>query len=149
MKLIALAVAIAFWGSSCRHIGFQDRPVEVDRDTVIAVDGVRYEELFVGKGSIAGVGDEVLIDYTVWLDDAAKSRVDSTLDRGVPVRVTIGQAFVDGLNTGLMTIQPTGRRKIFVPAHQAYGAKGVEGAVPPNADLVFEVHAIEVKPRGP
>ncbi|MDZ4771609.1 MAG: FKBP-type peptidyl-prolyl cis-trans isomerase [Planctomycetota bacterium] len=149
MRLIALVVVLTLGVSSCRHIGFQARPVEVDRDTVVAVDGVRYEELFVGKGSIAGVGDEVLIDYTVWLDDAAKSRVDSTLDRGVPVRVTIGQAFVGGLNTGLMTIQPTGRRKIFVPARQAYGAKGVEGVVPPNADLVFEVHAIEVKPRVP
>jgi FKBP-type peptidyl-prolyl cis-trans isomerase len=108
-----------------------------------------FEDLFVGKGSIAGPGDEVLIDYTVWLDDAEKTRVDSTLDRGVPVKVKIGSAFIDGLNTGLASIQPNGRRKIFVPARQAYGEKGVEGAIPPNSNLVFEVNAIEVKPHAP
>ncbi|MBL8859928.1 MAG: FKBP-type peptidyl-prolyl cis-trans isomerase [Planctomycetes bacterium] len=151
MKPTALlaVVALTLLTQSCRQLGFQDRPVPVDRDEVVTQDGVRYEEIYVGKGTIAGKGDEVLLDYTVWLADKAGTRVDSTLDRGVPVRVRIGDAFIDGLNTGLMSIQPTGRRRITVPARQAYGATGVEGMIPPNADLVFEVHAIEVKPRTP
>lgn len=142
-------LALALSTQSCRQFGFQDRPVPVDRDEVVTQDGVRYEEIYVGQGTIAGKGDEVLLDYTVWLTDAAGTRVDSTLDRGVPVRVRIGEAFIDGLNSGLMSIQPTGRRRIQVPARQAYGSRGVEGMIPPDADLVIEVHAIEVKPRTP
>lgn len=149
MRRAALLALLAFASSGCRHFGFQDHPVRVDRDEVVTEDGVRYEELFVGQGPIAGQGDDVLIDYTVWLDDDSASRIDSTLDRGVPVRVTIGSAFVTGLDTGLMSIRPNGRRRIHVPARAAYGAEGVEDLVPPNANLVFEVHALEVHPRAP
>ena len=151
MKRLALLAVLAATLTTlgCRQFGFQDRPAPIDRDEVVTQDGVRYEDIYVGKGTIAGKGDEVLLDYTVWLADAAQTRLDSTLDRGVPVRVRIGEAFIDGLNTGLMSIQPTGRRRISVPARQAYGKKGVEGMVPPDADLVFEVHAIEVKPHTP
>lgn len=149
MKRAALVLGIALWASGCRHFGFHDHPVAVDRDTVVTEDGVHYEDLFVGQGAIAGGGDEVLLDYTVWTDDDSRERIDSTLDRGVPVRVRIGSAFVDGLNSGLMSIRPGGRRRVHVPARQAYGARGVEGLVPPDADLVFEVHAIEVRPSTP
>lgn len=145
MKRVLLVLGLALAGCSCRHVGFDARPVEVKHPTVVVEDGVKYEDLSIGTGAVARAGDEVLIDYTVWLADGAQTRVDSTLDRGVPVRVKIGAAFVDGLNSGLMSIQKDGRRKIFVPARQAYGEVGVEGAIPPNADLEFEVHAIEVK----
>ena len=149
MRLPALVLVLAFVAGGCRHFGFHDRPVEVDRNTVVVQDGVTYEELFVGQGTPAGAEDTVLIDYTVWLADGTETRVDSTLDRGVPVNVKLGSAFVDGLNSGLMSIRANGRRKVFVPAQQAYGAKGVEGAIPPDADLVFEIHALEVHPHAP
>lgn len=147
MMRIVLVLGIALTSGGCRHVGFDARPVEIKYDTVVVPDGVKYEDLFVGKGPVAGTGDEVLLDYTVWLADGAQTRVDSTLDRGVPVRVKLGEAFIDGLDSGLMSIQPNGRRKIFVPARQAYGAMGVEGAIPANADLQFEVHVLEVTPQ--
>jgi peptidylprolyl isomerase len=149
MSRVTLLVALVAVATGCRHFGLSDRAVEVERDTIVAQDGVKYEDLFVGQGAPAGKEDMVLIDYTVWLADGEKTRVDSTLDRGVPVNVKLGSAFVDGLNSGLMSIRAQGRRKVWVPAGQAYGAKGVEGVIPPNADLVFEVHAIEVTPHTP
>jgi FKBP-type peptidyl-prolyl cis-trans isomerase len=149
MRPTALVLVLAFAAGGCRHFGFQDRAVEVDRNTIAAADGVTYEELFIGQGKPAGPADSVLIDYTVWLADGTETRVDSTLDRGVPVLVTLGSAFVDGLNSGLANIRANGRRKVFVPAQQAYGSKGVEGAIPPDMDLVFEVHALEVHPHAP
>lgn len=147
---IAHAVAltlVSLFGGACRQIGFQDRPVPIDRDEVVTTTGVRYEDLFQGHGPTAGPGDDVLLDYTVWIDDAAHTRVDSTLDRGVPMKVKLGEAFVEGLNFGLVSIQPNGRRRIHVPAHLAYGAQGVEDLIPPDSNLVFEVHALEVRPR--
>lgn len=149
MSRAALVAALALACSGCRHFGFQDHPVPIDRDEIVAPDGVRYEELFVGRGAIAAQGDVVLLDYTVWLADGSDTRVDSTLDRGVPVRVTIGSAFVDGLDSGLIGVQPNGRRRIHVPSRQAYGSKGVPDMVPPDADLVFDVHVLEVHPHAP
>jgi peptidylprolyl isomerase len=146
-RTLACALALVpLIGSACRQIGFQDRPVPIDHDEVVTTTGVRYEDLFQGQGATVGQGDDVLLDYTVWLDDAAQTRVDSTLDRGVPMHVKVGQAFIEGLNFGLLSMQPNGRRRIHVPAHLAYGARGVEGMIPPNSNLVFEVHAIEVHP---
>lgn len=144
---VAALAVVAFATSACRHIGFQDRPVRLDHDEVVTTTGVRYEDLFKGQGPAAGPADEVLLDYTVWIDDESHERVDSTLDRGVPVPVVLGQAFIAGLDVGLMSIQATGRRRVHVPAHLAYGAAGVPGMIPPNANLVFEVLALEVRPR--
>lgn len=141
------ALIAALTCAACRQIGFQDRPVRVDRDEVVTVSGVRYEDLFAGKGPHAGPGDTLLLDYTVWTDDAARAMVDSTIERGVPVEMKIGEAIVEGLNDGLMSLRTDGRRRIHVPARQAYGEKGIEGLVPPNTDLVFEVHVIEIRPR--
>lgn len=131
--------------ASCRQLGFQDRPIAVQRDEVVASSGVRYEDLYLGKGKPAGPGDTLTLDYTVWLKDG--KRVDSTLDRGVPQPVKIGDAFLEGLNEGLTSMRIDGRRRIEIPAKLAYGAKGVEGMIPPNSDLIFEVHVIEIQAR--
>jgi FKBP-type peptidyl-prolyl cis-trans isomerase FkpA len=137
-------VLLALCGA-CRHVGFQQRPAEVDRRTIETAGGVTYEELRLGNGVAAGIGDQILLDYTLWLEDGR--RVDSTLDRGVPVPVTVGEAFVRGLDDGLVGLRAEGRRRIRVPPGLGYGHEGVPGLVPPDALLVFEVHAIEIRPR--
>lgn len=147
-RVLALAIGLAAL-AACRQIGFQDHPVHIDRDEVVTASGVRYSDVFRGKGPVAGPGDEVLLDYTAWTDDDARTSIDSTVDRGVPVVMKIGEAPVEGLNDGLMSMQADGRRVVHVPAKLAYGESGVEGLVPPNTNLVFEVHVIEVRPRKP
>jgi FKBP-type peptidyl-prolyl cis-trans isomerase len=141
---VPLALVLAAFFSSCRQIGLQDRPVDIAREEVTTASGVHYSDTFVGNGPAANLGDEVVIDYTVWLDDG--TRIDSTSDRGVPVTVQLGAAFVPGLDEGLLHMRPDGRRRIRVPAELAYGEKGVENLVPPDSDLVFDVHVLEVHP---
>ncbi len=141
ITLLALALACA----SCRSFDPARRTMHVDNPAVRTTTGVMYEELMRGQGAPAEPGDEVLLDYVVSLEDG--TRVDSTLDRGVPVPVLLGEAFVRGLDDGLAGICAEGRRRITVPPELAYGAEGVPGLVPPNATLVFEVHAVEVHPR--
>jgi FKBP-type peptidyl-prolyl cis-trans isomerase len=140
LALLACAALLA----GCKHFDLQQRPAPVDRDEIRTTRGVTYKDLFRGQSACAGIGDEVLLDYTLFLQDG--TRVDSTLDRGVPVRVVIGDAFVRGLDDGLFGICPGGRRRITVPPDLGYGEQGVPGLVPPHATLVFEVHAIEVHP---
>jgi len=143
LRALPLLAISALGLGSCKQFGFQDHSVPVQRDEVVATSGVRYEDLYLGKGKPAGPGETLMLDYTVWLKDG--TRVDSTLDRGVPQPVKIGDAFIEGLNEGLASMRADGRRRIEVPAKLAYGAKGVEGLIPPNSDLVFEVHVIEIR----
>lgn len=142
---VALAVipALVLLGG-CRHLGLQPHPLQISHQEVTTDSGVRWEDTFRGKGPAAQSGDELLIDYTLWLEDG--HRVDSTLDRGVPIAVKLGATFVPGLTDGLIGIQADGQRRIVVPPKLGYGDKGVEGLIPPGATLVFEVHAIEIHP---
>lgn len=140
MRLAALLLLLPT--AACAQIGLQARPVPMNHREVRLSSGVTYEELFLGRGVAASRGDALEIDYTLWLADG--TRVDSTLDRGVPLRMTIGEAPVRGLDEGLVGMQAGGRRKITVPPELGYGKEGVEDLIPPDATLVFEVHVITV-----
>lgn len=142
----AIVLGCVFAGSGCRSFSPERRTVQVESPAVRTSTGVLYEELMQGQGPAAATGDEILLDYVLSLDDG--TRVDSTLDRGVPVRVVLGkESIVRGLDDGLAGICAAGRRRITVPPELGYGDSGVEGLVPPNATLVFEVHAVEVRPN--
>ena len=138
-----IGIACAPWIAACAQIGLQHRPVPMSHREVTTSSGVTFEDEFLGSGPAAMMGDELRLDYTLWLEDG--TRIDSTLDRGVPEPMRIGQAPVKGLNDGLVGMQPEGRRRIVVPPELGYGARGVEGMIPPNAKLVFEVHVLEVR----
>ena len=140
---LALA-ALACLLPACRQIGLRPRPVEVERGQSAHPSGLRLEDLFVGQGPAASERDEVTFDYTAWLEDG--TRVDSTLDRGVPLTVVLAEAPLPGLVEGIAGMRPQGRRRLLVPPALAYGAAGVEDLVPPDATLVFEVHLLDVVP---
>lgn len=142
---IAVLLALAGIGAGCRSLDAERRASHYEAPAVRTTSGVLYEELMRGEGAPAEMGDEVLIDYVVSLEDG--TRVDSTLDRGVPVPVVLGEAFVRGLDDGLVGMRAAGRRRITVPPELAYGDAGVPDLVPPGASLVIEVHAVEVRPR--
>lgn len=140
MKLGVLALFVLF--PACAQIGLQARPVPMNHRQVRLSSGVIYEDLFVGSGVAATHGDVLEIDYTLWL--AGETRIDSTLDRGVPEKVRIGEAVVKGLDDGLVGMQLGGRRRITVPPELGYGRAGLEDLIPPDATLVFEVHVVGV-----
>ena len=129
-------------GGSCADLPISSTPKHVDRGEVTTTSGVRYEDTFLGIGPAATVGDEVMFEYTVWLESGV--RVDSTADRGYPVKVVLGSAQLKGWNDGLLGIQTQGDRRLIVPPELAYGAEGLPGMIPPNSVLIFEVHALAV-----
>ena len=139
-SLLLAALVLA----GCKHFGLDDRPVPVQHASASTTSGLVYEELFVGKGPEARIGDDVTFEYTVWLQDG--KQVDSTRDRGVPVTVRLGSAPLKAWDEGLVGIRAQGRRRLVVPPALAYGEKGVEGMVPPNATLIIEVAALEIRP---
>lgn len=143
MRLAALAVLV-LGCSGCKHMSFDTYPAEVARPESDTAGGVHWHDLFLGEGPAAGLGDLVVFDYTIWLVDG--TRVDSTLDRGVPLESALGSLPLEGLNQGLVGMRPGGRRRLHIPSELAYGSKGVPDLVPPDSALDCETHMLEVRP---
>jgi FKBP-type peptidyl-prolyl cis-trans isomerase len=50
-----------------------------------------------------------------------------------------------GWNDGIVGMQPGGRRLLFLPPVLAYGAKGVQGIVPPDASLILIIELLDLE----
>ena len=51
---------------------------------------------------------------------------------------------VDGFTEALLVMNQGGRYRFRLPPRLAYGARGVPGVVPPNAELVFTLTLVRV-----
>jgi FKBP-type peptidyl-prolyl cis-trans isomerase FkpA len=110
----------------------------------ITDSGLKYEELVAGAGTEATAGQRVVVHYTGWLTSGAK--FDSSVDRGDPFDFVLGRGeVIRGWDEGVAGMKVGGRRKLTIPPHLGYGARGAGGVIPPNATLVFEVELLEVR----
>lgn len=97
---------------------------------------IYYEIVEEGKGPLLQPGEKVKIHYRgYFLDDR---QFDSSYLRGKPLDFNIGE-MISGWNIGLTRFKSGGKGKIFIPSRFGYGSKGLEGFVPPNTPLIFEV----------
>ena len=70
---------------------------------------------------------------------------DSSEGRG-PTPMIAGQV-IPGFSEALLKMQKGGRYKLKIPGRLAYGATPPPGSpLPPNADLEFDVHVLQVAP---
>ena len=107
--------------------------------------GLSYRELKKGEGATPQVGQTVIVHYTGWLKQNDQ-KFDSSVDRGEPFHFTLGKGqVIPGWDEGVGTMKIGGKRQLIIPSDLAYGAKGVPGAIPPNATLVFDVELLGVK----
>ena len=92
----------------------------------------------------AKVGDELTIDYEgrVASNDF---KFDSTFDSEIPLVFVLGETGIEGWTQGLAGICAGQSIKLEIPSTLAYGPEGA-GVIPPDADLVFEITLISVKP---
>jgi FKBP-type peptidyl-prolyl cis-trans isomerase FkpA len=105
--------------------------------------GLQIEELRVGNGDEAMPGQFVSVHYTGWLTDGNK--FDSSKDRDEPFEFSLGQRMViAGWDEGVQGMRVGGVRKLTIPPHLGYGARGAGGVIPPNATLVFEVELLDI-----
>jgi peptidylprolyl isomerase len=111
---------------------------------VTTASGLKYIDIVEGSGESPRAGQSVTVHYTGTLEDGTK--FDSSLDRGQPFTFQIGVGrVIKGWDEGVMNMKVGGKRKLIIPAHLGYGARGAGGVIPPNATLLFDVELISVK----
>ncbi|MBY0502192.1 MAG: FKBP-type peptidyl-prolyl cis-trans isomerase [Alphaproteobacteria bacterium] len=120
--------------------------VHADADQITQTpSGLSYKDTKVGEGVSPQNGQTVVVHYTGWLQQNDQ-KFDSSVDRGEPFRFHIAKGeVIPGWDEGVATMKVGGKRQLIIPADLAYGAKGVPGAIPPNATLVFDVELLGVE----
>lgn len=112
-------------------------------DAVTTTSGLKYVDDVVGSGASPERGKRVKVHYTGRLTDGKK--FDSSVDRGQPFEFTIGVGqVIRGWDEGVMSMKVGGKRQLIIPAGLGYGARGAPPAIPPNAELVFDVELLGV-----
>ena len=101
------------------------------------------EDSVIGTGAEAKPGQSVSVHYTGMFPDGKK--FDSSVDRGDPFVFNLGAGqVIQGWDVGVQGMKVGGKRRLTVPPHMGYGARGAGGVIPPNATLVFEVELLGV-----
>ncbi|KAK5628487.1 hypothetical protein RRF57_004202 [Xylaria bambusicola] len=131
--------------------------------------GVTKTTLQEGNGATPTAGQTVTIEYTGWLKDASKpdnkgDKFDSSVGRGDFVtRIGVGQVIrgrvmrygrvIDvllifgwsGWDEGVTQMKVGEKATLDITSDYGYGARGFTGHIPPNADLIFDVHLKKVQ----
>jgi FKBP-type peptidyl-prolyl cis-trans isomerase len=105
---------------------------------------LQIEELRPGTGAEAKPGQSVSVHYTGTLTDGKK--FDSSHDRREPFTFKLGAGqVIQGWDQGVAGMKVGGLRKLTIPPHLGYGARGFPPVIPPNATLVFEVELLSAR----
>jgi FKBP-type peptidyl-prolyl cis-trans isomerase FkpA len=125
--LIAAGVGLAWWGAS----NVRSKTVQV-------------ETIKAGSGPNIKLEDGVLIEYEGRLEDGTV--FDSSEGRG-PTPMIAGQV-IPGFAEALTMMQKGGRYRINIPSALGYGDTQPPGSqIPPNSNLEFDVHVVQVVPN--
>jgi peptidylprolyl isomerase len=122
-----------------------EAPTQVEEASYVTTDtGLKYYDLKEGSGNTPQARQIVVVHYTGWLEDG--KMFDSSLSRGQPFEFPIGAGqVIPGWDEGVASMKVGGKRQLVIPSELAYRERGVEGAIPPNATLIFEVELLDIK----
>lgn len=117
-------------------------PLKVGEERELGSFGLKKKLLKSGHGwETPELGDEVTVHYVGTLLDGTK--FDSTRDRGEPLNITLGHGqVVTGLDQGIITMKMGETSMFTLPPELGYGAAGLNGVVPPNSVVQFEVQLV-------
>ena len=100
------------------------------------------EDITVGDGPEAQPGQYVKVHY-VGVSHSSGVQFDASWDRGEPFDFPLGGGqVIAGWDQGVAGMKVGGRRKLTIPPHLGYGARGAGGVIKPNETLIFVVDLI-------
>ena len=128
--------------STPKEATLEGKPLE-NFTPVDKVDALEKIDIVVGTGEEVKPGDTVTAHYTGAV--AATGIVfQSSHDMGRPIPFGLNQV-IKGWTDGVPGMKVGGKRRLVIPADQAYGANPPQGAgIPANAPLVFDIEITKV-----
>lgn len=106
------------------------------------------EELAPGDNTTFPARGDTLVMHYVGKLAADGSVFDSSRDRGQPFQFTIGVGqVIKGWDEGVMRMSKGQKAILNIPSAKGYGRSGAGAAIPPNADLIFEVELLDILKR--
>jgi len=127
---------------------------------------LRYQDLKIGTGADAEPNKTYKVHYSGWLA-ADGHKFDSSYDHKTPIMdkegkpeldadgkpkmgdpqpISFPQGFgrvIPGFDQGFTGMKVGGKRRLFIPWQLAYGVRGRPGAIPPKADLIFDIELVD------
>jgi FKBP-type peptidyl-prolyl cis-trans isomerase len=103
---------------------------------------ITTQEITVGTGATAALGDVVTVHYILRLDDG--TFIESSYDRGQPIQFQLGVgATIPGFEQGILGMRVGGKRRVDVPPRLGYGSQP-NGQIPGNSTLRFEIELVSI-----
>ncbi|KAH0426699.1 FKBP-type peptidyl-prolyl cis-trans isomerase [Colletotrichum camelliae] len=122
--------------------GSAEKAKQAGKVGVKVVQGVTIDDRKVGSGRAVKNGDTVGVRYIGKLDDG---KVFDANKKGKPFSFKAGKGqVIKGWDVGILGMTIGGERRLTIPAHLAYGSKGLPG-IPANSTLTFDVKLLEIK----
>ena len=88
-------------------------------------------------------GQQLEMHYDGTLEDGTV--FDSSRRKGRPFKFVIGVGqVIQGWDEGVMTMSLGEKAKLTITGDMAYGPAGIDGIIPPNATLIFEVELLKL-----
>ncbi|WP_288819358.1 FKBP-type peptidyl-prolyl cis-trans isomerase [uncultured Micrococcus sp.] len=102
------------------------------------------EDLIPGTGAEVVPGSTVQVHY-VGVSWSTGEEFDASWNRGAPLPLTVGVGqVIAGWDQGLLGMKEGGRRRLEIPPHLGYGARGAGSAIGPNETLIFVCDLVSV-----
>jgi len=110
---------------------------------VVTETGLQYKVITAGDGGYKPtIDDEVKVHYSARFVDGTE--FDSTHSRNEPYSVKAKQ-LIDGWAEALQLMSEGAKWELTIPAHLAYGERGSDPYIGPNAVLIFEVELLDIE----
>ena len=122
----------------------------MDKPDVGPIEGeppaeLQVEDLVVGDGPEAKPGQLVSVHY-VGVAHSSGKEFDASYNRGDAFDFPLGGGqVISGWDQGVVGMKVGGRRKLTIPPHLGYGARGAGGVIKPNETLIFVVDLLGVR----
>jgi hypothetical protein len=147
--VVSAAACLAAGAAACREFVFEpEDPATLSYAPALSIDvaaftrlpgGVYYQDVAVGSGAVVTDSSTIAVAYRGFLADGRS--FDSTATgqtRSFPLSGTI-----TGWRTGLLGARAGGRRRLIIPADQAYGNQTRPG-IPAGSVLYFVIDVASV-----
>ena len=138
-----------FEGSREKRLAEEKASAEAELDILAkgfdkTSSGLRYQILQKGNGIQATKGVTVSVHYKGQLTDGTV--FDSSYKRKEPIEFKLGMGqVIAGWDEGISLLRVGDKARFVIPSNLGYGNRGAGEAIPPNANLIFDVELVDIK----